>query len=553
LKRLLFALIAALLIAAILPQVSVLAQSTTKLTAVSDYELNRYGYAVVDISVTAKYNGTGTIQWPGAEGIGIGLGGLSTDIVGINVTGGYQWSNSSANGVITVTGSTDVASGSSATFGVTAVLNGVVSHAVNGSLEVNVLTSPYISTGVSSLVSVISMPDNTVFAVPPHSFGTTSIGTATNYTRTQTNVAAPTASVTTSLISQSALQDFHPLKVYSATRVISVGDGGNPVVEDRITFANLGTTSLSTLYVSPLTSSTAAVTMEPASQPPLFNPSSVALQNDGIDLTRSKGYPPAAGANYTILYRYPLAQKYYTVSGGTVTLSIPQAPPIPTFVQSYSFQLSVPAGTSVTSGTTSMTYSNVSPYQSGTLGTGYSLSLGWALDAGVPLASAIFAVLLFALFVSRTKTTEEEETEEESATERASAMIKAFEDKTSLINQILAEVPSIDPNDRTKVYFDGLRSRLDSYRSRALQRLNEVKQKSTTQKFFDLLNELHTTEREVDRAAKDTINLYEQYYTNRMRKDVFDRLLPTYRKRLEKALDQLSEELHVAQREAKLL
>jgi uncharacterized membrane protein YheB (UPF0754 family) len=171
----------------------------------------------------------------------------------------------------------------------------------------------------------------------------------------------------------------------------------------------------------------------------------------------------------------------------------------------------------------------------------------------VPLASAIFAVLLFALFVSRTKTTEEEETEEESATERASAMIKAFEDKTSLINQILAEVPSIDPNDRTKVYFDGLRSRLDSYRSRALQRLNEVKQKSTTQKFFDLLNELHTTEREVDRAAKDTINLYEQYYTNRMRKDVFDRLLPTYRKRLEKALDQLSEELHVAQREAKLL
>jgi hypothetical protein len=189
---------------------------------------------------------------------------------------------------------------------------------------------------------------------------------------------------------------------------------------------------------------------------------------------------------------------------------------------------------------------------SGVLVTGYTISVGWALASGVPAATAIFAVLLLALFASRTSTTEEE-SEEESATDRASAMIKAFEDKTSLINQLFSEIPNADPNERNKAYFDGVRGRLDTYRSRALQRLNEVKQKSTTQKFFDLLNQLHTTEREVDRAAKDTINLYEQFYTNRMRKEVFDRLLPSYRKRLEKALDQLSEELHVAQREAKLL
>ena len=38
-----------------------------------------------------------------------------------------------------------------------------------------------------------------------------------------------------------------------------------------------------------------------------------------------------------------------------------------------------------------------------------------------------------------------------------------------------------------------------------------------------------------------------------MRKEVYDRLLPQYTKRLERALNQLSDELHTVQRESKLL
>ena len=157
----------------------------------------------------------------------------------------------------------------------------------------------------------------------------------------------------------------------------------------------------------------------------------------------------------------------------------------------------------------------------------------------------IFVLLLIGLFVSRTSMTEEEETEEESSTERTSAMIKAFDEKTSLINGLWPEVAAARPQRAQQGVLRRDQGRLDTFRSRALQRLNEVKQKSTTQKFFDLLNQIHTTEREVDRAAKDKLNLYEQYYTKRMRKEVFDRLLPQYTRRLEKALNQLSDELHV--------
>ncbi|HYC26831.1 MAG TPA: hypothetical protein VEB67_02270, partial [Nitrososphaerales archaeon] len=183
----------------------------------------------------------------------------------------------------------------------------------------------------------------------------------------------------------------------------------------------------------------------------------------------------------------------------------------------------------------------------------YSVTPGWGLMAAVPGASVVFVILLLGLYVSRVQLSEEEETEEESSSELASGMINAFEEKTNLINGLWSEITSKDPNEITKAYFDELRGRLDAFRSRAVQRLNELRQRSTSQRFSDLLNQIQTTEREVDRAAKDKLNLYDQYYMNRMRKEVYERLLPQYSKRLEKALNQLSDELHLVQREAKVL
>ncbi len=552
-KRILSVLLLALLVGAVVPSITVAhAQDAPQVSISSQYVLNRYGFAVVSEVVTVKNNGSSPMQWPGQGGLGIGLGNLTSHVVSANVTNGYQWSNSSSGGTITVTGGVQLTAGNSTTFTLSMLLNGLVSQAENGSLMITVLTSPYVSVGVRSLSDVIRMPSSTQLVSKPAGFTQSNVGSNASYTRVLENVSAPAATTLTYAIAKNSLQDFHPLDVFSATRVISVGPDGNPQVQDTIVLKNLGTAPISTLYIAPLTSSSGKVTLVPGSEPPLLNPQTVTLLNDGIVLSTSQAVQ--GGANFTIVYQYPLSRGYYSTSGGTVSLRIPLAPPITAFVRSYAIEVSLPTGVNVAQGSSSgITLKNEGPFKGGTFTTAYSLSVGWALDKGVPIASVLFVLLLLGLFVSRTTTTEEEETEEETATDRASAMIQAFEDKTSLINQILSEIPNTDPNDRNKAYFDELRGRLDSYRSRALQRLNEVKQKSTTQKFFDLLNRLHTTEREVDRAAKDTLNLYEQFYTNRMRKEVFDRLLPSYRKRLEKALDQLSEELHVAQREAKLL
>jgi hypothetical protein len=544
LRRILFALLVALLVAsAAAPLTPAMAQSSARVNVVSRYELNRYGFAVLDFTVTAKGG-----QAAGPGGFSIGLGNLSSYAVGANVSAGFQWTNSSGSYVVTGSGSAGNSS-----FTLTVLLNHIVSQTANGSLRVLLLTSPSTGQEVNSLQSLILMPPSTQLVTAPAGFAQNFAGGNVTYARTEGNLTAM-ASTQYSVIRQITLEDFHPLDVYYASRVISVGPSGNPIVTDTVSFKNLGTEAIQTLTVAPLTSPSGRITIEPASEPPLLNPATISLSSDGIDLTNTRvGNPIQPGANYTIVYLYALGSSYYNVTGGSVSFRIPSAPPIAAFVRSYTIQLSLPPGVRANGQGSAVTLAQVNPLSTGTVSMGYSLSVGWGLNGGVPLASVLFVIALLGLFLSRATSTEEEETEEESATDRASAMIQAFEDKTSLINQLFTEIPNSDPNERSKAYFDELRARLDAYRGRALQRLNEVKQKSTSQKFFDILNQLHTTEREVDRAAKDTLNLYEQFYMNRMRKEVFDRLLPSYKKRLEKGLEQLSEELHIVQRESKLL
>jgi hypothetical protein len=537
-----------LLLAVVPAQFQAIASPATLVSVRSEFILNRYGYAVINETVTISNNST----LPLTPSIQVGLGNLSSHVVTMSFTGaGFAQTNQSIGGPFIVTG-LSIAGGTNATFVISALVNGIVSRATNGSLEVLTLSSPSLNFPVQTLQEEVVMSSGTAFVSPPADFEKTTI-TNNTYSRTVNNVAQPSANSSVRAVIQSTTQDFNPLLVYHASRTVTVGASGAPTVTDSISFKNNGTTSMTVLHVSPLTSLRGQVTVLPAAEPRLLNPGTVTLNNGALSLSSAAlGYPVAPDSNYTVVYQYPLDAKYYSVSGSEVTLILPMSSPIPDFVNSYTIGITVPSGVSLVQGAP-QTLTNVNPWTSGTATLVYSVGIGWAIDSGVPIASFVFVLLLIGLFVSRSTATEEEETEEESSTERASAMINAFDEKTALINGFWPEIASKDPNELNREYFDELRGRLDAFRSRALQRLNEVKQKSTTQRFFDLLNQIHATEREVDRAAKDKLNLYEQFYLKRMRKDVYDRLLPQYSKRLEKALNQLTDELHVVQREAKLL
>jgi hypothetical protein len=527
------------------------AQSQPQAFVRSQYTLDRYGFATANETVQFQNNGTSTQ----APGLTFGFGNLSSMIVAYNFTGaGFSLSASGPDGPFTVTGT--VQPGNASSYVLSVLLNGVVTTASNGSLRVLTLTSPSLSPGVSKLLEVVQMPTSTTFVSSPPGLKASPIGTNDNYTATLTNTGPVSAQTSVEFVKASPAEDFNPLLVYSATRTISVSTSGVPLVTDTLDFENLGTVALTSLHVNPLTTPSASITILFQSQPPLLHPFSVPLSSDAIPISAvTVGYPSGGippGVNYSISYQYTLAQSYYSVSGSQVAMNIPGKGPLPAFVGSYSIAMDVPPGAGVVQGAP-QPLTGVSPWHRGEVKLSYALTAGWGVDVGVPTASVIFVVLLFGLFVSRSTATLEEETDEESSTETASAMIKAFDEKTHLINGLWTEVAGMDPNELDKAYFDELRGRLDTFRSKALQRLNEVRQKSTTQRFSDLLNQIQATEREADRAAKDKLNLYEQFYMRRMRKEVFDRLLPQYTKRLEKALNELSDELHVVQRESKLL
>jgi len=529
--------------------------TAAKVSVRSVYTLDRYGFAVVNESVKFTNNQTSAVQIPALT---FGLGNLSSDVMNYMLTGsGFSLATpASTGGPYTVSTPQSVQPGGNASFVLSTLLDGVVTRTANGNLSVLTLSSPSINNKVDSLLNVVQMPTSTSFEAPPKGLAASLTGSNNTYSSSASEVT-PTAVTSVSTVKTSSVQDFNPLRVFEAVRSISADSQGNPLVTDTIEFQNLGTTPLSTLYIQPLAPTSATATVETLTEPRLLNPVSVSLISDSIDLTQlAVGYPNngvAAGGNFSISYQYSLGSRYYSVSGGQVTLNIPETPPIRAFIDSFTIELSLPHG-ATSSSLRPTTVTTVTPWHTGQTSFSYGLSVGWAIDDGVPLATIVFSLLLIGLFASRTTTAEAEgEEEEESSSELASAMIKAFDEKTNLINGLWSEIESKDPNEMDREYFDELRTRLDTFRGRALQRLNEVKQKSTSQKFYEVVNQIHQTEREVERAAKDKLNLYQQYYTRQMRKDVFDRLLPQYTRRLERALNQLSDELHTVQREAKLL
>jgi hypothetical protein len=528
--------------------------SGARVSVRSVYTLDRYGLVTVNESVKFTSNQTSEVQIPALT---FGLGNLSSYVKNYTLTGsGFTLAAPpSTGGPYTVSSAQSIQPGGNATFVLSALLSGAVTRTTNGSLRVLTLSSPSISSKVDSLLNVVQMPTSTSFKAAPQGL-TASITGSNNTYSSKASEATPGAVTSVSTIATSSAQDFNPLHVFDAVRSVSADSRGNPVVTDTIEFQNLGTTPLSTLYIQPLAPTSAKVVVQTLTEPRLVSPVSLSLITDSIDLTQlAFGYPNngvAAGENFSITYQYPLGSSHYTVSGGQVKVNIPETPPIKAFIDSYTIRLSLPHG-AVSSGPTLTTLSSVTPWRTGMESYSYGLSVGWAIDDGVPLATIVFGVLLIGLFASRTTAEAEEEEQEESSSELAATMIKSFEEKTNLIASLWPEIESKDPNEIDKEYFDELRTRLDTFRSRALQRLNEVKQKSTSQKFYDVVSQIHQTERELERAAKDKLNLYQQYYTRQMKKDVFDRLLPQYTKRLERAQNQLSDELHTVQREAKLL
>jgi hypothetical protein len=134
---------------------------------------------------------------------------------------------------------------------------------------------------------------------------------------------------------------------------------------------------------------------------------------------------------------------------------------------------------------------------------------------------------------------------------KTSDVLRAFDEKTGLEAQYMNEFAAAAKGSISKADFDRMRNEVSELRSRAIQRLVEMKQVLGSGRQYDALTRVAEAEKEEDRAFRDLLNLYVQYHGNRMNEETFKRLQPNYRKRVDSAINRLSDLLHETKTEEK--
>jgi hypothetical protein len=556
-RRLLPLVLALLLLAPFVHSASASTSSTPNITLNSQFLVAGTGAIVLNETLTFSNNGTSSIQVPTVQ---LGIPDSSAShALGFELTStGKYTDTSSNNGTVTTftitPSSPSLSPGTNSEVSLKSYLTGMlnITAGVAGNLTASVLLSPSLNYNVTTFDSEVVVPSEGAIKGMPDTYIVAPTPTTQLYAATKTDVR-PTTDVVNVIISETSETAWQPVQVYSVDRMIIPEANGVPQIEDVVTLRNLASYSITDLPVALIASGLTNVTIVPSTVTPTINPTPVTLTDGELNIAD----PPfesqiVAGDNFTFAVLYNVPKADFSTSGDTVSVSLPYLLPIQAPIDTYTVSIQTSPGIHVV-GAASTTAPNVTPISQGTVDVQYSVSPGWAASQAVPAATLLFAAVFIVLAFRRSQTTteEEEEEEDEELAVRLADLIKSLEEKISLFQQFQADVANKAQGTVSRADLAKIRNELDALKARANNRLTAVRQVTTSQKYLDLLNQLQEAEREEDRATKDMINLYDQYHSKRMREETFKRLLPGYRKRVDSAMNHLSDLLNLAQREGK--
>jgi hypothetical protein len=534
------------------PAFSQAAPSSSGVASVSlhhNYVINTYGFGVLNDSFTFTNNGTSSVQIPTLQVVLPGKVSARTTGLVLSPSSQFSLSQSQNGGNTSVTITPDqptLNSGANATV----ALEGFVSNILNyssigfgGKAPSLVMISPSLNLNVTTFTSTVSVPAGAQLLNAPPGFIGSASGTAVSLT--QTNVR-PSASESY-LALNSTQTAVTPIEVTHLVRTIVPTANGSPMVEDQFTVHNNANYSVGQIHLNLLYPGLETVTEIPSTGVPLLNPTVVTLSlGDVAFQTSNLGGLLLPDSNVTLTFAYPLPSSLIALNGNSVTLTIPYKPLIGALVSNYSIILA-PAKGIVPSGQTSFNDLTVSPVTPGNVKFTYAVSVGWAADQAIPAGILVFAVA-FAMFAIQRPSSGEDG---EKGIRKTSDVLRAFDEKTGLETQYMDEFAAAPKGSISKTEFDRMRNETSELRSRAIQRLNEMKQVLGSGRQYDALTRVAEAEKEEDRAFKDLLNLYMQYHGNRMNEETFKRLQPNYRKRVDSAINHLSDLLHETRTEEK--
>ncbi len=519
------------------------------------YTINSYGFGVLNDSITFRNNGTSSVQIPTLQvGLPSKIASRTSGLV-LSPSGQFSLSESQSNGNATVTitpNQPTLAAGANFTVALKGLVQNIVNYTggvytINDSAPLLVLFRPSLNVNVTLMNSTINFPSRTSLAAIPKGF--TISATNESYTMTQTAVR-PVADEGYVNFTAASETTFTPISVNSLVRTIVPAANGTPMVEDQFSIHNFANYDLASIHLNLLSASLESVTVIADTEPPLINPQVVTLSSGVLNFANANiGSPLLPNSNITLTLSYPLPSTLMTVTGTSVKLQIPYAPIVGAPTANDSTILAVAKGVAP-SGPTSVLDTAVTPLTTGNVQFTYSVSFGWAADQAIPAGIFIFAVG-FAMFAIQRPQTEEEGEKEEKGGHRVADVLNAFEEKMGLETQYMNELASASKGAISKSEFERMRNEVSELRARAIQRLNQMKQVLGSGRQYDLLTRVAEAEKDEDRAFRDLLNLYLQYHGNRMNEETFKRLQPIHRKRVDAAINRLSDLLHETQTEEK--
>jgi hypothetical protein len=547
-----------LLVAAAAAPAASQTSGTPVVTLTHEYIITEFGFGILNDTFTFQNNGTSSLQVPSFQlGIPDTVASHAVTYI-VEPASGYSISHAD-NGTLTTVSVTptspSLAAGAKTSVVVETYLSDVLNITAGSATPfgADLLLSPSTSLQLNTLNLIVQLPDGGSLSPAPKGFIPSLSTSPPTYSVTDKNTTA-TASVQWSKLKASDQAFFLPVRVTSVVATVIPGSGGQPQVQDLVTLRNLANYSISDLPLSLLSSSVSTVTVVPWSTTPTINPTIVTLTNGALALT-SAPFTAAiqGGDNFTFALQYAVPASMVKTSGSTVTVSLPYILPIEGVVDDYTVQVQLQSGIHAV-GPASTSVANATPINQGTVGVSYSVSPGWAADQAIPAAALVFAACFVAVALRRPEAKDEEEAEEEerkTATDMLPDLIQGLEDKIALFSQFQTQIAGKSQGSVQRAEFSKVRNEVDALKTRANNRINEIRQTAGSKRFIDLLNQMQDAEREEDRAAKDLLNLYDQYHGKRMREDTFRRLLQSYKKRWDAATNRLSDLINLAQREGK--
>lgn len=560
-RRLLPLVLLALLLAPVASVATAQTSGTVSVSLTNQFIVTSLGFGVVNETVAFINNGTSTLQIPSVQvGIPDTVASLSAGWLVTSSSSSQNFTQTNTNNgnvtTFTLTPSPGtLAGGASVSVSLKSYLSNVfnLTTPTSASLPGVFLLTPSLNTEVTTVDSEIAIPTDGSISPVPTGYTQESGVPGVVYSNTTRNVT-PAISTATLEFSDTSNTNWEPMQVYSVVSTIVPSSSASPQVEDTISLRNLANYTVSDIPLVFLASGLTQATVVPVTGTPTIDPTLVNITGGVLDVSEDPYQTYIApGDNFTFGIIYSLPSSYYSTSGTTVSLSIPYKLPIDAIVQNFTITTGSAAGISPT-GKSSVYLSGATPFSQGTAYLKYNVNLGWGAAQAVPIAALIFGVSFVALGLtgrSKAATKEEEEEEVDELGDRLADMIKAFEDKISLFQQFEGDMEGKGQGTVSRAEFNKIKNEMDSLRSRASGRLNALKQAAGSQRYQDLLNQVQEASREEDRTAKDLLNLYDQYQSRRMRDETFKRLLPTYKKRSDSAVNHLSDLLNLAQREGK--